>query len=185
MSRVGNKQISIPLGTTIIVKEKEIEVSGVKGKMIVSLQDGIKIDLEDKIIKVNRLSDSSKAKALHGLVRSEINNAVIGVSTGWSKVLKLVGVGFRAQTDGKKLTLNVGYSHPVDVIADDGVTFSVKGNEVTVAGFDKQKIGVIASNIRRVKPPEVYKGKGIRYKDEVIKTKPGKAAKAVGTTVAK
>ncbi len=153
--------------------------------MIVSFQHGIQVDLGDKIIKVNRSSDSSVAKALHGLVRSEINNAIIGVSTGWSKVLKLIGVGFRAQTDGKKLTLNVGYSHPVDVIATDGITFSVKGSEITVAGFDKQKVGIVASNIRRVKPPEVYKGKGIRYRDEVIKTKPGKAAKAVGTTVAK
>ncbi len=178
MSRVGIQPINVPSEVTITLSEEKVEVRGPKGQMIIPLVKGVKAELKEKQLIVKA---SEKQKAMHGLTRSLINNAVIGVSNGWSKTLQLVGVGYRVQTDGKKLNLTIGFSHPVEFEAPAGINFTVKNNEITVSGCDKQLVGETAARIRRIKPPEVYKGKGIRYKDEVIHLKPGKAAKTAAT----
>ncbi len=180
MSRIGNELIIIPQGVTITLVDNSLDVSGPKGKLKISLPEDIGIDLKSNQLSVKRKADNQETKALHGLVRSLIMNATLGVTTGWTKILQLTGVGYRAQTDGKKLTLMVGYSHPVNFEAPEGISFTVNGSNVTVSGFDKQLVGEITARIRRIKPPEIYKGKGIRYKNEVIHLKPGKAAKTVG-----
>lgn len=180
MSRIGNQSIIVPANVTVNFAGSQLEVSGVKGKLSVTMSKGITLEVKDKELILKRINDEQNNKALHGLNRSLVQNAVIGVSEGWSKTLQLVGVGFRAQTDGKKLTLTVGYSHPVIYEAPEGIIFTVKGNDITVTGFDKQLVGETTARIRRVRPPEIYKGKGIRYKNEVIHLKPGKAAKTVG-----
>lgn len=178
MSRVGNNPINIPSGVTITLVKNKADISGAKGKMSLMLPKEVTLEINGSEVLVK--IDKENRKAIHGLTRTLINNAVLGVSSGWSKTLQLVGVGYRAQTDGKKITLMVGYSHPVDFIGPEGIVFGMKDNNITVSGFDKQLVGETAARIRRIKPPEIYKGKGIRYKDEVIHLKPGKAAKTVG-----
>lgn len=178
MSRVGNNPINLPKDVTITLREEKAEVLGPKGKMLLALPREINVEIKGNEVLVKNISKDNKA--IHGLVRTLINNAVLGVSSGWSKTLQLVGVGYRAQTDGKNLTLMVGFSHSVDFMRPEGITFVVKNNDVTVSGYDKQLVGETAARIRRIKPPEIYKGKGIRYKEEVIHLKPGKAAKTVG-----
>lgn len=180
---MGNKPILIPTNVTVNIIENSVEISGVKGKLLLNLPVGITVEVKENTVFVKNNSKNVNTKAIHGLIRAQLNNNIIGVSTGWNKVLRLVGVGFRVNTDGKKLTLMVGFSHPVNFQVPEGITFAVSGNDITVSGFDKQQVGEVAAIIRRIRPPEVYKGKGIRYKDEVIKLKPGKAAKTVGVGV--
>lgn len=180
MSRIGNQPIIIPDATTIVITGNKIDTKGPKGSLSIVSPSQIKVEVINKEIVFTRKGDNQKIKALHGLIRSLVQNAVTGVNQYWTKTLSLVGVGFRASTDGKKLTLIVGFSHPVVFIAPDGITFTVVGNDVTVTGADKQLVGETAARIRRIKKPEVYKGKGIRYKNELIHLKPGKAAKTVG-----
>lgn len=179
MSRIGVQPISLPAGVNVALKEKQVEIVGPKGKLVINLPEVLEVELKDNQILVKL--KKTQEKAMHGLYRSLINNAVLGVAVGWSKILQLVGVGYKAQTDGKKLTLMVGFSHPVDFMAPEGVTLAVKGNDIVISGCDKQLVGETAARIRRIRPPEVYKGKGIKYKGEIIHLKPGKAAKAVGT----
>lgn len=159
------------VGRTLMIK-------GPKGNLEISLPNNIEIELRGQVITVLRKNDQKQTKALHGLIRSKIANMVTGVKDGWSKNLELVGVGFRAQTTEDKLTLTVGFSHPVEVTKEEGVSFEVKDNtKITVMGVDKEAVGRVADKIRRIKPPEPYKGKGIRYVGEYIRRKVGKAGK--------
>ncbi len=181
MSRVGNNPISIPSGVTITQQKDLLVVNGPKGNLSQKILPEVKVEIEENRVVVKRKKDDSFSRSVHGLTRSLINNMVLGVSEGWTKNLEMVGVGYRAQGGGDNLTLSVGYSHPVIVKAPDGVTFAVVENtKILVSGIDKTLVGQIAANIRDVKPPEAYKGKGIRYQGEYVRRKPGKAGKAAG-----
>lgn len=177
MSRVGNQPISIPSGVTITIDSTKVVVRGQKGEVSVDLKPGISVKQEAEELIVTRSSDEQQTKAYHGLVRSLLQNAVIGVNDGYKKTLKLIGTGYRVAMKGQGLSLSVGFSHPVDVVAPAGVKFSIEGNDtIHVEGFDKGLVGQTAADIRKVRPPEPYKGKGIRYEDEVVRRKAGKAA---------
>lgn len=178
MSRIGNAPISIPAGVTVEKAGAHVVVNGSKGNLGMDIPANIEVNIKDETISVTRKNDQQKVKALHGLTRALLNNMVIGVLNGWTKNLELVGVGFRAQGGGDKLTLNVGYSHPVEVVAPAGIGFEVRDNtKIFITGINKELVGQVAANIRKVRPPEVYKGKGIRYEGEVVKRKAGKAGK--------
>lgn len=178
MSRIGRKPIKIAEGVEVNTGSSKIKLKGPKGELEIILPDEIAVESSEGSILV-KLKKGSKAGNLHGLYRTLIYNAVVGVSRGWSKTLKLVGVGFRAQSSEKELTLNVGFSHPVVVAAPSEISFKVEDKNIVVSGIDKYLVGETAAKIRKVKPPDAYKGKGIRYKDEEIRKKPGKAGKAV------
>ncbi len=180
MSRIGSKPIKIPEGVTVTVEQKTVICQGPKGKLEQEFRSETKVNVENKNIIVERTVETPKAKALHGLYRSLLANMIQGVNTGWNKGLEMIGTGFRAETDGKKLTLRLGFSHPVIYEAPEGISFEVKENKINITGIDKQMVGEIASQIRRIKPPEPYKGKGIRYVGEVVRRKPGKAAAKAG-----
>lgn len=180
MSRVGNQPIKLPEGVTIALNENVLTVIGPKGTLMVPIKPVIGVKQEGQILLISRKNDDPKYKAFHGLFRSLIANAVLGVTTGWSKQLELAGVGYKASTTGTELTLNVGFSHSVIMKAPTGITFEVKDNKITVSGYDKQLVGEISAQIRRVRPPEPYKGKGIHYMGEKLRKKLGKAAKTIG-----
>lgn len=179
MSRIGESPIQIPQGVTVEKNSKVLMVTGPKGSLSLQANKRINVEIEDGRVVVKRKNDEKFVKALHGLTRSLIANMVLGVTEGWSKDLELVGVGFRAQANGgNKLILNVGYSHPVEVIAPDGINFEVSDNtKIKVSGIDKYLVGQIAANIKSVRVPDVYKGKGIRYQGEYIRKKAGKSGK--------
>lgn len=179
MSRVGKMPIAIPAGVTVTVTpENIVTVKGPKGELVKAMHKDINIAVEDAQVVVTRPSDVKEHRALHGLTRALLNNMVVGVSQGFSKTLELNGVGYRAQLQGKKLVMNLGYSHPVEVEAVDGVDFKLDGTtKVIVEGIDKEKVGAVAANIRSWRKPEPYKGKGIKYSDEVIRRKEGKTGK--------
>jgi len=178
MSRIGNAPITIPNGVTVDQTGSHLVVSGSKGKLELDLQRGIEVAINDNVISVSRKNEQQKVKALHGLSRSLINNMVIGVSSGWTKNLELVGVGYRVAGGGDKLSLAVGYSHPVEITAPEGINFEVTDTtKITVSGISKEQVGQVAAKIRDVRKPEVYKGKGIRYQGEHVKKKAGKAGK--------
>lgn len=179
MSRVGKMPIAIPAGVTITVTpENVVTVKGPKGELVKAMHKDINIAVEDAQVVVTRPSDVKEHRALHGLTRALLNNMVVGVSQGFSKTLELNGVGYRAQLQGKKLVMNLGYSHPVEVESVDGVDFKLDGTtKVIVEGIDKEKVGAVAANIRSWRKPEPYKGKGIKYSDEVIRRKEGKTGK--------
>ncbi|MFQ7565858.1 MAG: 50S ribosomal protein L6 [Clostridium perfringens] len=179
MSRVGKMPIAIPAGVTVTVTpENVVTVKGPKGELVKAMHKDINIAVEDAQVVVTRPSDVKEHRALHGLTRALLNNMVVGVSQGFSKTLELNGVGYRAQLQGKKLVMNLGYSHPVEVEAVDGVDFKLDGTtKVIVEGIDKEKVGAVAANIRSWRKPETYKGKGIKYSDEVIRRKEGKTGK--------
>ena len=179
MSRVGKMPIAIPAGVTVTVTpENVVTVKGPKGELVKAMHKDINIAVEDAQVVVTRPSDVKEHRALHGLTRALLNNMVVGVSQGFSKTLELNGVGYRAQLQGKKLVMNLGYSHPVEVEAVDGVDFKLDGTtKVIVEGIDKEKVGAVAANIRSWRKPEPYKGKGIKYSDEVIRRKEGNTGK--------
>ena len=179
MSRVGKMPIAIPAGVTVTVTpENVVTVKGPKGELVKAMHKDINIAVEDAQVVVTRPSDVKEHRALHGLTRALLNNMVVGVSQGFSKTLELNGVGYRAQLQVKKLVMNLGYSHPVEVEAVDGVDFKLDGTtKVIVEGIDKEKVGAVAANIRSWRKPEPYKGKGIKYSDEVIRRKEGKTGK--------
>lgn len=184
MSRIGNALIIIPAGVTVEKQDMRTVVSGPKGKLEINVHPLINIEINEGKIIVKRKNDEKRVKALHGLTRNLIANMIIGVSSGWSKSLELVGVGFRAEVLGQTLVLNVGYSHPVKIEAPEGITFEVSDNtKIKVSGIDKQLVGQISANVKKVRVPDVYKGKGIRFEGEYIRKKVGKSAKAgvVGT----
>jgi large subunit ribosomal protein L6 len=180
MSRIGIKPIPVPNGVTIeIGAGNDVSVKGPKGQLQQKLTPRIEIVQEDGVVRVKRSSEDREVKALHGLTRSLLNNMVVGVTDGYTKALEIQGVGYRAQMQGKNLVLNVGYSHPVNMVPPEGITFAVEGNNrVLVSGINKQVVGEEAARIRGVRPPEPYKGKGIRYAGEFVRRKAGKAGKA-------
>ncbi len=179
MSRVGRMPIAIPTGVTVTIAENNhVTVKGPKGTLDRVLPSEMEIKQEGSEIIVSRPNDLKKMKSLHGLTRSLINNMVIGVTEGYSKELEINGVGYRANKSGKKLTLTLGYSHPVEMIDPEGIESTVDGNKITITGIDKEKVGQYAADIRDKKKPEPYKGKGIKYVDEHIRRKAGKTGAA-------
>lgn len=182
MSRIGRKPIEIKKGVNVEIKEKQVKVVGAKGTLSLTLPQVLEIKKENDHIFVLRKNDESRTKALHGLFRAHIANMIKGVSEGFEKTLELSGVGYRASLDGKKVVLSVGYSHTVEVIPPEGITFQVEAQtKVKVSGCDKQMVGQVAANIRAVRKVEPYKGKGIKYLGERVRRKAGKAAKAGGS----
>ena len=179
MSRIGKLPVTILNGVTITVGEDNtVTVKGPKGQLSEHISKEMLIEQENGVLTVKRPSDEKRHRALHGLSRSLINNMVVGVTKGFSKNLDIVGVGYRAQKQGNKLVLNVGYSHPVEFVEPAGITFEVPApNKIVVNGIDKQLVGQIAANIRAVREPEPYKGKGIKYDNEVVLRKEGKTGK--------
>lgn len=183
MSKIGRKPISIPEAVKVKVEPRAVVVSGVKGSLTVAVPAKIKVEKKEGQILVQRLSEQKKIKALHGTIRQLIANAIVGVSQGWEKKLEIVGTGYRASLEGETLVLSVGFSHPVKINSLSGIKLEVEGQtRIKVSGVDKALVGRAAAEIRAVRPPDPYKGKGIRYTGEVVKLKPGKAAKgeAVG-----
>ncbi|MFA6697568.1 MAG: 50S ribosomal protein L6 [Eubacteriales bacterium] len=178
MSRIGKMPIELPDKVTITVDDDNlVTVKGPKGELSQQIHKDIKVVVEDGQIKLERPSNSKPHRSLHGLSRSLINNMVEGVVNGFKKKLEINGVGYRAQKQGKTLVLNVGYSHPVEIEEEDGIEFEVPAaNQVIVSGIDKQRVGAVAAVIRGTRPPEPYKGKGIKYEDERIIRKEGKTA---------
>lgn len=177
MSRIGKLPISVPAGVTVSVDDNNlVVVKGPKGTLSQQVDRDMKITQEDGLLQVERPTDSKPHKSMHGLYRSLINNMVVGVTTGFEKSLELVGTGYRAVTDGSKLTLSVGFSHPIVFEAPKDVTFETPApTQVTVKGIDKQVVGNLAADIRATRPPEPYLGKGVKYKGERIRRKQGKA----------
>jgi large subunit ribosomal protein L6 len=176
MSRIGNAPIELPPGVEMSVDGSAVIVKGPKGSLTQALDPRISVSVEDGIVTVARENDQREARALHGLTRALIANMVVGVSTGYTKELQAVGVGYRGALKGTALELQVGFSHPVEIKAPDGITFEVpEPTKFIVSGIDKQLVGQVAANIRSVRPPEPYKGKGIRYVDEYVRRKAGKA----------
>ncbi|MCL1845585.1 MAG: 50S ribosomal protein L6 [Defluviitaleaceae bacterium] len=179
MSRIGKLPITIPSGVTVTVAAgNEVTVKGPKGTLSRKLSPDMTIAQEEGKLTVTRPNDLKRFKSLHGLTRTLINNMVVGVTDGYVKKLDIIGTGYRAAKAGKKLTLNLGYSHPVEMTDPEGVTSEVEGtNKIIVSGIDKEKVGQYAANIREKRSPEPYKGKGIRYEDEYVRRKAGKAGK--------
>lgn len=178
MSRIGKKPITIPQGVEAkIIDDNTIEIKGPKGTLVQPIHRNIKVEIEDGEIKVTRPNDQKSNRALHGLTRSLINNMVEGVTHEFKKELEVNGVGYRVQLQGKNLVLSLGYSHQVTVPEIKGIRFEVQGNRISVIGIDKQKVGQCAAEIREKRPPEPYKGKGIKYVDEFIRRKEGKTGK--------
>ena len=178
MSRIGRMPIAIPAGVTVSIAENnKVTVKGPKGQLERVLPSEMTIDQEGAEILVKRPNDLKKMKSLHGLTRTLIYNMVVGVTEGYTKTLEVNGVGYRAAKQGKKLVLNLGYSHPVEMEDPEGLTTAVDGNKITVSGIDKEKVGQYAAEIRSTRAPEPYKGKGIKYDYEVIRRKVGKTGK--------
>lgn len=179
MSRIGRMPVVIPKGVDVEINGAYIRVKGPKGEMESTFPESMIISNKNGEIVVERPSDERTHRSLHGMTRALINNMVVGVSTGFEKILEINGVGYRAEMDGKNLVLHVGYSHPVPITPPEGISFEVdaKTRQIKVLGFDKQMIGQVAADIRKVRPPEPYKGKGIKYLDEKIRRKAGKAGK--------
>ncbi|MFF5996297.1 50S ribosomal protein L6 [Lysinibacillus sp. KU-BSD001] len=179
MSRVGKKLIEVPAGVTIAVAaDNTVTVKGPKGELTRQFHQDMKIEQEGNIVTVVRPSESKEHRTNHGTTRALLANMVTGVSEGFTRSLELIGVGYRAQLQGKKLVLNVGYSHPVEFTPEEGLEIEVPSNtKIIVKGISKERVGALASNIRDVRPPEPYKGKGIRYEGEFVRRKEGKTGK--------
>ncbi|TVP95042.1 MAG: 50S ribosomal protein L6 [Acholeplasmatales bacterium] len=178
MSRIGNKPITLPEGVTCTVNGRHVEVEGPKGTLSLTVHEAIVVKVDESIVTVERPSDTKIHKALHGTTRALINNLVVGVNEGYKKNLKMIGVGYRAQTQGQKLIVSAGYSQPVELAIPSGITVEVvKNTDISVAGIDKQLVGEFSANIRAIRKPEPYLGKGIRYVDEHVRRKEGKTAK--------
>ena len=178
MSRIGNKPITVPAGVEVSLNGNTITVKGPKGTLVKEINSLMKVSVENNVITVTRPNDENLSKSLHGLTRTLINNMIEGTLNEFSRKLEVNGVGYRAQKHGTKLALTLGYSHPVVIDAPEGITFDVPNqNEIIVRGIDKEVVGQTAAVIRSKRPPEVYRGKGIKYAEEVIRRKEGKAGK--------
>ena len=178
MSRIGRMPIAVPAGVTVeIAENNHVTVKGPKGTLVRALAPEMEIKLEDSVITVTRPNDLKRMRSLHGLTRTLLNNMVVGVTTGFTKVLEVNGVGYKVSKAGKTLTLNLGYSHPVVMEDPEGIESTVADNKITITGIDKEKVGQYAAEIRDKRRPEPYKGKGIKYADEVIRRKVGKTGK--------
>ncbi|MDX2376613.1 50S ribosomal protein L6 [Microbacterium sp. LRZ72] len=178
MSRIGKLPIDIPAGVTITVDGRTVDVKGPKGELSLQIAQPIEVAVEDNQVIVSRPDEERESRSLHGLTRTLINNNIVGVTQGYTKGLEVVGTGYRVAQKGGSIEFAVGYSHPVLVEPPAGITFAVEGNnKLTVSGIDKQAVGEVAANIRKIRRPEPYKGKGIRYAGEVVRRKAGKAGK--------
>ena len=180
MSKIGRQPIIIPQGVSVNIVDSQVNVSGLKGNLSFNFRPEIKVEVENDKVKVIRKAENKFSKSLHGLTRSIIANMIKGVEEGHQKILEIVGVGYRAAKEGDNLVLNVGYSHPVVIKSIAGVQVETKENKIIISGADKVLVGETAARIRRVRPPEPYKGKGIKYVDEIIRRKAGKTVKTVG-----
>jgi len=176
MSRIGRLPIELPAGVTVDASpDGAVKVKGKNGELSAKFDTAITVSQDGNVVTLTRSSEEKRVRALHGLTRALLSNMVTGVSEGFSKTLEIVGVGYRAQLAGKKLTLNLGYSHPIEMEAPEGITFEVPNpNTIVVKGIDKQAVGQVAANIRKFRKPEPYKGKGIKYQGEYIRRKVGK-----------
>ena len=181
MSRIGRLPVEVPQGVDVNIKGTHVRVKGPKGQLEHTFPASMKITLDKGVITVDRPSDEGRHRAMHGMTRAIINNMVIGVTDGFEKILEINGVGYRGELQGKNLILNVGYSHPVDVVPPEGISFEVEDRNrvIHVRGYDKALVGQVAADIRKIRPPEPYKGKGIKYRDERIRRKAGKAGKVM------
>ena len=176
MSRIGKAPVEVPGGVQVDISGRTVKVTGPKGELEVPIGRGVEVKQEDGSIVLERASESPEHKSMHGLTRSLVQNAVTGVTDGFTKTLQIAGVGYRAALQGQDINLQVGYSHPVSVSPREGIEFEVPAaTTIIVRGIDKQRVGQTAAEIRKVRPPEPYKGKGIRYADEQIRRKVGKA----------
>lgn len=175
MSRIGNRKLVIPSGVTVENKDNMIKVTGPKGSLELELKKGLNVTVEGEELTITR--ENEQLKAMHGTTNANIHNMIVGVSKGYEKGLEIIGVGYRFALKGNKLVINAGYSHPVELEIPNGLTVEANGNtEITIKGIDKALVGEFAANVRKVREPEPYKGKGIRYKDEYIRRKEGKKA---------
>jgi large subunit ribosomal protein L6 len=178
MSRIGRMPIEVPSGVTVTIDGSHVFVKGPKGELSLTVAEPIVAVLEENQVVVTRPNDERMAKSLHGLTRTLISNNIIGVTQGYEKKLEVVGTGYRVAAKGNSLELSVGFSHSVTVDPPEGISFAVEGNDkITVSGIDKQAVGEVAANIRKIRKPEPYKGKGVRYAGEVVRRKAGKAGK--------
>jgi len=178
MSRIGNKPITVPDGVEVKIDGQKVTVKGPKGTLERDVHENMKLELNGNVLTVSRPNDEPKNRSLHGLTRTLLNNMIQGTVNGFERKLEINGVGYRAQKQGNKLVLNLGYSHPVEMDAPEGITFDVPSQtEIIVKGIDKELVGQTAAVIRTKRPPEVYRGKGIKYAEEVIRRKEGKAGK--------
>ncbi|TSC66253.1 MAG: large subunit ribosomal protein L6 [Candidatus Berkelbacteria bacterium Gr01-1014_85] len=178
MSRIGKLPISLPPGVSVSFEDNQLVVTGPKGVLTVAVHSLVTLEISESVLTLTRHDDQPASRAMHGLMRQLINNAVLGVSQGFEKRLDMKGVGYRAALEGERLVLSVGYSHPVKFDPPAGIKFAVEKNSMIITGIDKQQVGQIAAVIRKVRPPEPYKGKGIMYAGEIVRRKAGKAAKA-------
>lgn len=183
MSRIGKKPILIDASIKIVIDNHKVNIEGPCGKMRLTIPSGLEVKSINDQLEIRTLKENNQANSIYGLFRTLVQNAVSGVKKEWQKTLEMVGVGYRAQTDGKDLVLNLGFSHPVKISAPEGIKFKVSENKIIILGIDRYLVGEIAASVRRIKPPEPYKGKGIRYEGEYIRKKLGKAAKTVGGTI--
>ena len=175
MSRIGLKPVTVPKGVTVAVNNNILTVKGAKGELVQPFESEVSFDIKDDVATVSRKDDSKRAKSMHGLYRKLLENMVIGVSQGFSKSLVINGVGYRAEVKGKSVLLNLGYSTQIEYVLPEGITAAVDGSKVTVSGISKELVGQTASEIRGLRPPEPYKGKGIKYETEHIRRKVGKS----------
>ena len=178
MSRIGRMPIDIPAGVTVTVDGQDVTVKGPKGELSLTVASPIEAKVEENQVVVTRPDDERASRSLHGLTRTLINNNIIGVTQGYEKKLEVVGTGYRVSSKGQGVEFALGYSHPITVDPPQGITFTVEGNDkLTVSGLDKQAVGEVAANIRKLRKPEPYKGKGVRYEGERVRRKAGKAGK--------
>jgi len=175
MSRIGRMPVPVPAGVTVEAADGNLNVSGPKGRLSQAIPSGVSVRRDGEALLVERATDSRTDRSLHGLTRTLINNMVLGVTQGFEKRLEIIGTGYRAQAAGGGLSISVGYSHPVVFNPPEGISLNMDGPRVVVSGIDKQAVGEIAAQIRRIRPPEPYKGKGIRYMGETVRRKAGKA----------
>ncbi len=177
MSRIGNRHLVIPEGVSVTIDKTLVTVKGPKGELQLTTSDLVRVEVNENVLTTNVVNDSPRANVMQGTTNSLINNMIIGVHEGFSKGLEAVGVGYRFNVQGNKIVVNAGYSHPVEVIVPEGLKAELVNNtEITISGIDKQKVTEFAANIRKIRTPEPYKGKGIRYKNEYVRRKEGKKA---------
>ncbi|UCB43474.1 MAG: 50S ribosomal protein L6 [Dehalococcoidales bacterium] len=180
MSRIGKMPVPVPEGVSVDINAGEVTVKGPKGELRRQFNPDMMIEFKEDILTVSRPSDDRVHRSLHGLTRTLLANMVEGVTEGCQRTLDIVGVGYRAEKSGDNLIINVGFSHPVEVKPLPGITLEVVGNRINVSGIDKEVVGEMTARIRAIRPPDAYKGKGIRYSEEIVRLKPGKAGKAIG-----
>jgi large subunit ribosomal protein L6 len=177
MSRIGKLPVSIPKGTTVAIEDTMVTVQGPKGKLQQKLFPEVNLSIEDDQAVVTRINETKRSRAFHGLFRKLLSNMVIGVNEGFSKTLLISGVGYRTEMQGNVLVLNLGYSNPIEFQVPEDITIQVEGNnKITVSGIDRQRVGQVSAEIRSIRPPEPYKGKGVKYENEMIRRKIGKSA---------